>query len=581
MGAALVGSIASSNTVGLLQNWHYGSRAEKLSKLAYELDFQGLRLDVLGTIREEIRDQVFVIMSGLDNLMVVATLMLSIGFGFVVEGTFPPQKAEELGNWKCETLGIDVDPLCVYSFLCALSLCFPFWCLIFTIRMRYEVELIIHGHMSELRRQLANVLKKRKMIDPDTEVHDQAGGADPQREISKPLAPVGRVSFKTAVVAKILPSWVVDNMRRKFRRCPGRVRAVREPVESAADKFAQNLGPFSIPDEPSSIEQAQIIQWAQKDLLYRMKYYHFYLVLAHLFLWLGMLSAIFTCAILLGVYMKENFPNTPMMWQAYTYPVAVSGFMGVLYAGWIWLQGHTPATLTNCSAAACWPQSCNPSLQRADASVDSFTQPLLGRGQTAETEPVERRRATRRTSSIEASPFRGASSPNLSRHMSANRLRGGSLGNIEEEGPVVYELRVRDASAGHDAFRRVCFNQPPSQMSMADIEVKICGKFDARNAAANEPNSPLGGVPGHVMGFARQFSGATTAPLGRELSEEETRRTVDYLIRLSDRLEICDDDDVAELRNGDRLEVTFARRRRRSLAPHSAPFSPRSPLAGV
>ena len=54
-----------------------------------------MRMDILNTIREEMRDQVAVIMSSLDNLLVVATLMLSIGFGFVVEGTFPPEVSEE------------------------------------------------------------------------------------------------------------------------------------------------------------------------------------------------------------------------------------------------------------------------------------------------------------------------------------------------------------------------------------------------------------------------------------------------------------------------------------------------------
>ncbi|CAK9028540.1 Uncharacterized protein SCF082_LOCUS18407 [Durusdinium trenchii] len=53
-----------------------------------------MRIDILNTVREEMRDQVTVIISSLDNLMVVATLMLSIGFGFVVEGTFPPAEKD-------------------------------------------------------------------------------------------------------------------------------------------------------------------------------------------------------------------------------------------------------------------------------------------------------------------------------------------------------------------------------------------------------------------------------------------------------------------------------------------------------
>eukprot|EP00929_Paragymnodinium_shiwhaense_P054281 TRINITY_DN27196_c0_g2_i1.p1 TRINITY_DN27196_c0_g2~~TRINITY_DN27196_c0_g2_i1.p1 ORF type:complete len:633 (+),score=59.15 TRINITY_DN27196_c0_g2_i1:235-1899(+) len=521
-------------------------------------------------------------MSGLDNLMVVATLMLSIGFGFVVEGTFPPEKAEELGHWKCETLGIDISPLTVYSFLCALSLCFPFWCLIFTIRMRYEVELIIHGHMSELRKQLGNVLKKRKMIDPDSEVSQEIPGVDPEKEISRPLAPVSKVSFKATVAAKLLPAWFLDAMRRKFRKCPSRIQSVRKPLENAEDKFAQNMGAFSIPDEPSSIEQTQIIQWAQKDLLYRMKYYHFYLVLAHLFLWLGMLCAIFTCAILLGVYMMENFPNTPRMWKVYAYPVAASGALGVVYAAWIWLKGYTPATMTTLNAADCLPDGCGAFMRGAGTrpassfreQSDPLAQPLLGRSSTSihthismDNEPGLRREGSLRLP-IESAQLPKAS-PSLWKNSGASplcsnaRVRAAS-NQTDDEPPIVYELRVRDSSSGHDAFRRVCFTKPPWSMPLRHIRAKIVSKFEG-NTEEPVVSSGLGGR------LVRQISGGAT-PFSREVSHEDCR-SVEYLVRLSDRLEICDDEDVAELRNGDRLEVTFstaATRRAISAAPTPA-----------
>ena len=65
-------------------------------------------------------------------------MMLSIGFGFVVEGTFPPETAEELHDWRIDVIHFRIDPLVVYSILCACSLVFPFWSIVIAIRMRYE-----------------------------------------------------------------------------------------------------------------------------------------------------------------------------------------------------------------------------------------------------------------------------------------------------------------------------------------------------------------------------------------------------------------------------------------------------------
>ncbi|CAJ1461132.1 unnamed protein product [Effrenium voratum] len=92
MGAAA--SLSLGEAIGIVQQWHSYNRDELWSKRGYDIGLQSMRIDILNTVREEMRDQVTVIISSLDNLMVVATLMLSIGFGFVVEGTFPPAEKD-------------------------------------------------------------------------------------------------------------------------------------------------------------------------------------------------------------------------------------------------------------------------------------------------------------------------------------------------------------------------------------------------------------------------------------------------------------------------------------------------------
>lgn len=479
----LVSLAFSGTSLGLLQSWHYGSRAEKLTRLSYELDFQGLRLDVLSTIREEIRDQVFVIMSSLDNLMVVATLMLTLGFGFVVEGTFPPKSAEALANWEIASIGLSVDPLVVYAFLCAMSLVCPFWCLIFTIRMRYEVDLIVRDHMKELKRQLCNVLQKQAMQAPP----DEAAAPAVLHDFSSPLP---RPSLQAIACPR--------RLRRVMAACPVRR---QEDIEEAATRIAStvadHVGPTGISSEMrSTIEQAQILKWAEKDLLQRMTTYRFYVKAAHLLLWGGMLCAIFTCSILLGLYMMEQFPNTPLVWITYSHIVGSNGGLAILFAVWVWWSSVNPVA----------------------ASTGSDKRHV----------GVKRDTITRNSSiaSISCSSPLLENSANIFSCSSKADLNSSAASSPTSSEPQVI-FRVRDASSGLDAFRQVSFPVcagPAGLIPTADIarlERLICAKFHTRRGGG-----------------------------GKAVS-------VKYLVRLRDRLEIIDDEDVAQLLQGDELEAHF------------------------
>eukprot|EP00434_Breviolum_minutum_P036963 symbB.v1.2.032761.t1/scaffold3958.1/size47484/2 len=131
MGAAAA-SMTLGEAIGIVQQWHSYNQDQLWSKRGYDIGLQSMRIDILNTVREEMRDQVTVIISSLDNLMVVATLMLSIGFGFVVEGTFPPAEKEY------EYDDLERQLLIVYAVLAALSLVFPLACMMLTIAARFE-----------------------------------------------------------------------------------------------------------------------------------------------------------------------------------------------------------------------------------------------------------------------------------------------------------------------------------------------------------------------------------------------------------------------------------------------------------
>jgi len=487
-------SLAFADGAGLVQNWHYGSRAERYSRLGYELDIQGLKLDVLGTVREEIRDQVFVIISSLDNLMVVATLMLSLGFGFVVEGTFPPHQSEELRNWKIKSIGFSMDPLVIYAILCAASLVCPFWCLVFCIRMRYEVDLIIREHMKELKRQLWTLLKREDQAPQGTVRGNQQ---------LNPMLPGRDAQISTRSISGVV---CPRRLKQAARGCPHRQQQLEEVdrvVDNVTTMVAQRVGPSTIENDNKWLEKEVLVKWAGKDLLHRAKTYHFYLKVSHVLLWIGMLSAIFTCALLLGMYMQVNFPNTPLVWKSYSHIVGINGSLAIVFALWMWLSGTTPlvdAAEYRGEGTFDSNDSVSRQFSRSNSVLPLHTplrQPFFEKSQSS------------------------VSSVGIMERMRMKACNARSFQARERPEPRI-ALRVRDASRSLDAFRQVYF---PLHLNIGDgmklmtLENLICTKFHAA----------------HGRGA----------------------RSVNTLVCLRNRLEIVDSTDVDGLEDGDELEVVF------------------------
>jgi len=286
-------------------------------------------------------------------------------------------------------------------------------------------------------------------------------------------------------------------------------------MDGVANMVAGHVGPFSLEDESKWIDQDMIMRWAGKDLLHRAKTYHFYLKVSHVLLWIGMLSAIFTCAVLLGMYMQVNFPHTPLVWKSYSHIVGINGGLAIVFAVWMWLSGTTPVVS---SASGIVEQRC---LERQFTSFNSDTSDTRSfRGSTSVL-PLGQPLLEKQPSIMDRMRKKGwnAISP------SAN-----------ESSQVRMALKVRDASRSLDAFRQVYFpvqrdpdGYPLGLVAVADfvkLESLICAKFrgsDGRRASA----------------------------------AHDAARSLDTLVRLRDRLEIVDNEDVSQLKDGDELEVTF------------------------
>merc|ERR1719191_1294960 len=85
--------------------------------------------------------------------------MLSIGFGFAVEMAAPPPLTHTHRSFMDGPIEYCMHG--VYTIFSALSLVLPFWCLIFTLRLRYEVDRATRDHISELQGQLGAILENK------------------------------------------------------------------------------------------------------------------------------------------------------------------------------------------------------------------------------------------------------------------------------------------------------------------------------------------------------------------------------------------------------------------------------------
>lgn len=115
------------------QGLHYHRQSLIWAEIDYYLQIRQVHIDTLNNMREDIRDLHEMEMRNIDTSLIVSTLMLSIGFGFVVEGTYPPPPPP--GAWA---------PLrYLYAVVAALSLITPFLGMLCYLEIRRRLEMFM------------------------------------------------------------------------------------------------------------------------------------------------------------------------------------------------------------------------------------------------------------------------------------------------------------------------------------------------------------------------------------------------------------------------------------------------------
>lgn len=330
MGAAAA-TLSLGEAIGILQSWHSYNRDETWSRRGYDIGLQSMRIDILNTVREEMRDQVTVIISSLDNLMVVATLMLSIGFGFVVEGTFPPAETD-----------YDYDDtqkvfLVAYAVLAALALVFPLFTLMLTIAARFEVELCQQDVMGDLQKHLLKALRRDRLDALETKAASpRSDEAAPGRHISSPSSSSWSQQPSRVLRGRSAPA--LGRTTPVFgRKLTPPCKDFGKALRGGLQKQFGNFYTFFYEDTVGRIAEDEVKLIAE-GLLQKVNHYHFLYPIAQLFLWLGMLSSVMVCCVLLGLYYQANYPNTPAMWRCYTFILVVCVIGSVIFL--LWMKYH-------------------------------------------------------------------------------------------------------------------------------------------------------------------------------------------------------------------------------------------------
>lgn len=296
------------------------------NEIDYYLQVRQVHIETLNNLREEIRDMHEIDSRKMDNSMLVATLMLTIGFGFVVEGTFPVE-APDKDSPKMAAYQQLAPVRVAYAVAAGLSLVCPFWSVLCLTECRrrlcYFMELFnvrFQGLMQERYDKFTTETQSSGTMHDSHLVRYTQG-------LPKDIYN-SRLSAFYTVPARISP-------------CPRR----RRHEEGASDRV------FAPGDFEAILrirrEYARWWQeWCERPLGFATKLFH-----------LGIVANVLTTILLLGMNFCWNYPETPWMWKAYVLVVS-SGLVVALIAS---------------SVASCpsWTRRANP---------DALMQPLLETG---------------------------------------------------------------------------------------------------------------------------------------------------------------------------------------------------------
>jgi len=286
------------NALGLAQSSFTHDNDLRWSEISYFLQQRQVRVDILNNAREDLQDLFQKDQRMLDTQLVVVTLMMGIGFGFVVEGTFPEGDRPRGDVPKSDTYQQIVRQ--AYAILAAFALVFPFWSLLCLLECRRRT---IH-FMRAFNQHFHEVMKaENTRFLNSTEADEMARNVEVQdlpRRFPRVLC-----GFRLGPL---------------FRICARRATSHASPREPISE--ADNMIKLS-----QALHQEYLDWWTCWCKSLHTK--------AIILLLLGIVSNVLTAPALLAAYFSSRYAHTPWVSRSYVIVVLLGLMTAVLcIIGW-------------------------------------------------------------------------------------------------------------------------------------------------------------------------------------------------------------------------------------------------------
>jgi len=287
------------------------------------LQVRQVHIETLNNMREDVLDMYEMDGRRLDTRMIVATLLLAIGFGFVVEGTFPAPDPGG-GSSKQALYQAQHAARIWYSVIAAFALLCPFWSLLLLMECRRRLDFFMDAFndkfYSMLRRRFmsfADETRSAHVIHSSNLVTYTKGlPADPHPSLER------LYDFGVGEGARPL-----RRARRLLGRCSRRRREPPDPEEEEEEDHEQPrrsqlgwYGPTPRTHTPGDFDV--ILQLHGHYATWWYDWCWRFFSVSSGCTWMAIICNVLCCSVLLGMYFHYNYPDTPEMWRAYSYLLA-------------------------------------------------------------------------------------------------------------------------------------------------------------------------------------------------------------------------------------------------------------------
>eukprot|EP00927_Polykrikos_kofoidii_P062254 TRINITY_DN57065_c0_g1_i1.p1 TRINITY_DN57065_c0_g1~~TRINITY_DN57065_c0_g1_i1.p1 ORF type:complete len:391 (-),score=40.67 TRINITY_DN57065_c0_g1_i1:60-1202(-) len=332
------------NLLAFFQSGFYHRNSLEWAEIDYYLQVRQVQIDTLNNVREDLRDLYQMQKEKIDNALIVATLMLTIGFGFGVEGTFPPPGK--------------VGPLegslrVMYAIVAGFALITPFGSMLCLVECRRRVDYF----MDRFTHEFYDKLRKHteKFIIDSSSMRNITNTVNKHTHDLPKVFP--RSFWKTVLSYPRVPrAWRCCDRRAMsptglgagLLASPGAGSPVGEvPSMSWDEGLGLTLprpdvsaeGPIVATQRDIGTDMQLVIKMHNDFIHWWDTWCDFNYRAAAVLQTCAVFFNVLCAAILLGLYLQENYKDTPWMWRAYVIVLGSGLLITIPYSIYSMIRG--------------------------------------------------------------------------------------------------------------------------------------------------------------------------------------------------------------------------------------------------